>query len=192
MGDLQFRGGTNLVRAALTYGVSGAVFFTIAATLMFAWQFWSLSSEQAAAEEAVFDTVRSAMGSEAAAVDLSTLSAAKALMAGVTEDAAQLAAVVGDGDGVPYTVDTLYQLTQAFPPHPEVKVELSDLVISRTTISFNAETDNFNSSATVEDRLRASDRFSSATKGQEKKLSNGRVRFPITITVGGANASEEG
>ena len=190
IGDLHYRGGASLVRAALTYGVAGAVFFTLAATVMFAYQFFSLSAEQRKAEAEVFEIVeRSAAGEGAGEVE--TLSMAKALMAGVTEDAAQLAAVVGDGGGVPFTIDTLYHLTQAFPPHPEVRVELSDLTITRSNISFNAETDNFNSSASVEMRLQASERFRTATKGQEKRLSNGRVRFPITITLGEAAVDAE-
>ncbi len=192
VGELQYRGGTNLVRAVLTYGVAGAAFFTLAATLMFGWQYWSLSTEQSTAEAAVFDTVREAMGPEAASVELETLSAAKALMAGATEDAAQLAAVVGREGDVPRTVDTLYNLTKAFPPHPDVRVELSELKITRETITFEAETDNFNSSAQVENQLRTDPRFADATKGQEKKLSNGRVRFPITIPIGNTADGEEG
>lgn len=192
IGDLQFRGGTNLVRAALTYGVAGALFFTLAATAMFGWQYYSLSTEQAEAEQAVFDIVRKAMDGQPGVANIETLSAASALMAGATEDASQLAAVVGNGDGVPYTIDTLYQLTNAFPPHPEVKVELENLTITRETIAFDAETDNFNSSAQVELKLQSSDRFRTATKGQEQRLSNGRVRFPITITLGDADTAEEG
>ncbi|MBX2796249.1 MAG: pilus assembly protein PilM [Myxococcales bacterium] len=193
VGDLQYRGGTNLIRASLTYGVAGAVFFTFAATLMFGWQFWTLSGEQSQAEAAAVEIVKAAAGDEAAGIDVSNLSTAKALMAGVTEDAAQLAAVVGDGKGVPPTVDTLYALTKAFPPHPDVTVELSDLTITRTSISFNAETDNFASSSSVEERLQSDPRFAKAAKGQETKMSNGRVKFPVSIPIGdGADTEEEG
>jgi hypothetical protein len=101
--------------------------------------------------------------------------------------------VLGGGSvGIPPTIDALYALTKAFPPHPDVTVELSDLVITPTSISFNAETDGYASSAEVEKRLTATPRFKAALKGQEQKLNNGRVRFPITIPLGDdAAASSE-
>jgi hypothetical protein len=108
----------------------------------------------------------------------------------LTQDAVKNAQVVGAGtNGVPPTVDTLYRLTKAFPPHPETTVELSDLTITPQSISFNAETDGYKSSAAVEDALKKQPEFKTATKGQEQKLANGRVRFPITIPLGDAAAA---
>jgi hypothetical protein len=116
---------------------------------------------------------------------------AEAVMAQFTQDAVQRAEVLGSGSGsVPPTVDALYQLTKAFPPHPEVTVELSDLTITPQeggkggSITFNAETDGYASSASVEEKLKANPRFKAATKGQEQKLANGRIRFPMTIPLG--------
>lgn len=191
VGDLQFRGGTNVLRSALFYGMSLAGCFVLAATLMFGWQYWSLSQEQRSAEQSVIDIVNAAVGDQLEGVTIDNMDTAKSAMAGVTEDAAQLAAVVGEGKGVPPTIDALHSLTQAFPPHPEVTVELSDLVITRSTISFNAETSNFDSSAKVEAQLRANPRFANATKGQETKKSNGQVKFPITIPLGDATETNE-
>jgi hypothetical protein len=106
-------------------------------------------------------------------------------MAEFTQDAVQRAEVLGDGSvGIPPTIDTLYRLTKAFPPHPDVTVELSDLTISSESISFNAETDGYGSSSQVEEALKRSPDFRTATKGQEQRLANGRVRFPITIPLG--------
>ncbi|MEN0062652.1 MAG: type II secretion system protein GspL [Myxococcota bacterium] len=190
VGDLKFRGGTNLVRAALTYGLAGAFFFSVAATVMFAWEYISLSNDLGTAEDAVRVIVVEAAGPEGASLGDIGMDDARAYMAGVTEDASQLATVVGDGKGVPPTIDTLYQLTQSFPPHPDVTVEVTDLTINRTTVQFTAETTNFAASASIEEALRATTKFANATKGQENKQGS-KNRFPITIPLGAAEAPED-
>ena len=139
----------------------------------------------------MLDIVTAAVGDKLDGVQIDNLDTAKSAMAGITEDAAQLASVVGEGKGVPPTIDALYSLTQAFPPHPEVTVELSELVITRSTISFTAETSNFDSSARIESQLKANPRFANATKGQETKKSTGQVKFPITIPLGEATGADE-
>ncbi|MEM6926092.1 MAG: type II secretion system protein GspL [Myxococcota bacterium] len=184
IGEFKYRGGTNVVRAALTYGLAGAFFFSVAATVMFAWEFISLSSDLSVAEDAVQAIIDDAAGPEAAALGELDMSSARALMAGVTEDAAQLAQVVGDGKSVPPTIDTLNPLTQSVPPHPEVTVELQDLTINRTTVQFKAETNSFESSAQIEESLRATTKFANATKGKEDRQGSSKVRFPITIPLG--------
>jgi hypothetical protein len=115
---------------------------------------------------------------------ITSISMAESLMSEMTQEAVQRASVLGDPGGTPPTLDLLHALTQAFPPHPTVKVELSDLTISPSSITFNAETDGFAGSAAVEEKLKATERFHNASKGQEQKLANGHVRFPVTIPLG--------
>lgn len=184
IGDLAYRGRVDLLRAALGYGVSGALFFSAAALLMFAWQFYSLSVEQTETEAAVREVVSRSFP-EAPASALDSMSKAEGLMAQFTEDAVQRANVVSEAGGVPPTIDALYALTKAFPPHPDVTVELSDLTITPTAISFNAETDTFESSAKVEQYLKQNPKFKAAAKGQDVKLTN-HVRFPMSIPLGEA------
>jgi hypothetical protein len=190
VGDLTYRGRTDLLRAALGYGVAGAAFFSIAALVMFAIQFRGLAVEQSVTEAAVREIVTRSFPDVPAAT-LDTMGKADAVMAQFTQDAVQRASVLGSGTGsVPPTIDALYQLTKAFPPHSEVVVELSDLTITPEvegkggSITFNAETDQFASSAKVEEKLKANPRFAAATKGQEVKTATGRIRFPMTIPLG--------
>jgi type IV pilus assembly protein PilM len=184
VGQFVYKGRTDLVRSVLVYGVAGAACFCLAALLMFAVQFRSLAAEQAETEAAVREIVLRSFP-EIPGSALESMGKAEAAMAGLTQDAVQRAAVLGNGTGgVPPTVDVLYHLTGAFPPHPEVTVEVSDLTITPVSISLNAETDGFQSSSKVEEALKANPRFHTAVKGQETKLANGRVRFPITIPIG--------
>lgn len=190
VGELTYRGRTDLLRAALTYGVAGAAFFSLAALLMFAFQYRGLVVEQNTTEGAVREIVLRSFP-EVPEGTIDTMGKAQGVMAQFTQDAVQRADVLGSGTGgVPPTVDALYQLTKAFPPHADVVVELSDLTITPDeggrggSITFNAETDGYASSAAVEEKLKANPRFKSATKGQEQKLANGRIRFPMSIPLG--------
>jgi hypothetical protein len=115
---------------------------------------------------------------------LETMDSASAVMAGNTEDAVQRAEVLGQGTSVPPTLDALYQLTMSFPPHPETTVELSELTITRTSITFTAEAPGgFAASSAVELKLKENPRYRGLSKGQEQKLASGAVRFPITIPL---------
>jgi Tfp pilus assembly PilM family ATPase len=184
VGALAYRGGTDLLRSALLYGAAGAGIFALAGLVLFLVQYRSLAVELSATEEQAIAVVTATLP-QLAPGGLDTLSKAEGILAEFTQDAVQRAEVLGDGTtSVPPTIDTLYALTKAFPPHPDVSVELSDLVISKAKISFNAETDGYGSSSQVEEKLKQSPRFATATKGQEQRLANGRVRFPITIPLG--------
>lgn len=191
LGSLAFKGRTDVLRATIGYSLAGAVVFTFAALVVFAFQYRSLAVEQAAAEQVVREIVlRNVEGVSPGSID--SLTKAEALMAGFTQDAVQRAEVLGDGGpGVPPTIDVLYHLTQALPPASEVDVELSDLTVSPTEITFNAETAGYKESAAIEDQLQKNPRFKGATKGQEQKLATGRVRFPMSIPLGDAAAAGE-
>lgn len=192
VGALAYRGRTDVLRAALGYGVVFAGFFTAALVVMFAVQYQSLRTEQSETEEAVRQIVTRAFP-EVPPGSLQTMSAAVAVMREFTQDAVQRAEVLGAGStGIPPTVDTLYHVTKAFPEHPTVTVELSDLTITPQSISFNAETDTYAAAAMVEESLKKDPRFANASKGQDQKLANQRIRFPVTIPLGDAAAEGDG
>ena len=189
--DLVYRGGTDLLRTVVTYGGVGAFAFALMSVVLFLMQYRSLSVEQAAAEAAIsaisaadFPEIPSAMSSGTTAVTT---------MAQLTADAQQRAEMLGSGANVtPPTIDLVAQITEAFPPHPTVTVEVRSMSIGPENISFEAETDGYASSAKVEETLQTSELFKGATKGDETRLSNGRVRFPISIPLGGEASADDG
>lgn len=190
IGDLEFRGGTDLLRAALLYGTLGLGVFAVAALVMFAVQFRSLAVEQRDTEARIHDLIAETFP-EVPRGSISSIEGAAALARQMRDDAAHRAQILARGGaGIPPTIDLLATLTQAFPPHPGTKVEVERLTITPAQISFDAETDGYASSAQVEAQLQSHPRFQSATKGQETRLGNGRVKFPITIPLG--DAEEEG
>lgn len=191
VGSLAYRGGTDWVRAAVVYGGMGLGIFVTASLVLFGFRYWQLSREGAAADEQI-RTIVSTTFPEIPVTALEDTSAAVALMAEETEDAVNRAAALTQ-TGTPPTIDAWHALTEAFPPHPGVTVEVSELNISADAISFTAETDGYASSAAVETSLRQDPRFKNATKGDETRTANGRVRFPISIPLGDvAPPAEEG
>lgn len=190
VGDLEFRGGTDLLRAALMYGTLSLGIFAMAAMVMFAIQYRSLVVDQRETEARIHDLIAQTFP-EVPAGTVKSIEGAAALARQMRDDAVHRARILSrGGGGVPPTIDTLAALTQAFPPHPATRVEVERLTITPAQISFDAETDGYASSAKVETQLQSHPRFQRATKGQETKLANGRVKFPITIPIG--DADEEG
>jgi len=192
IGDLAYRGGADVLRLTLTYGTAAMVVFALAAVVMFAVRYTSLNSEQSEVMEQMTLAVVEAFPEVSPTMITDGLSAV-GIAAGYASDWEQQAEVLGDGsNSIPPTTDTIAALTEAFPPHPDTNVEVSELNITPQAITFNAETASYAMSASVEEKLQATPRFATATKGTETKLSNGRIKFPITISLEEEEDSETG
>ena len=184
VGDLSYRGGTDLVRAALTYGLAGVSFFLVTIAVMSFVQWTSMDAEQEGLEERVRTQVASVL-TDIAPGSLVDADMAREIMALETAEAVQRAqGLTQQLVGVPPTVDLLYDVHEAFPEPGEVSVSVSEFTVTSTMVTFNAETDGYASSSAVEEALRSVPRFSSASKGTETRMANGRVKFPITIALG--------
>jgi len=184
VGNLSYRGGTDLVRAVLTYGVAGVAFFLLTIGVMSFVQWTSMDAEQDGLEERVRTQVASVL-TDIAPGSLVDADMARDLMELKTAEAVQRAqGLTQQLGGVPPTVDLLYEVHQAFPPPDQVTVSVSEFTVTPTMVTFNAETDGYASSSAVEEALRSVPHFSSASKGTETRMANGRVKFPITIALG--------
>jgi Tfp pilus assembly PilM family ATPase len=184
VGKLAFKGGVNVLGAVASYGSAGVAFFLLAAGIVFAVQYTRLSREQAEVDARIEEIVRTAAPdvSDAILDDSQTVSGYMEGLALAEEDRAEKLA---GNTAVPPTIDVLYRLTQAFPPHPDVVVNVSDLTISPSAVTFVAETDGFEQSARVEQVLQANADFASATKSNERRTRD-KVEFTMTIPRGEA------
>ncbi|MBT3217455.1 MAG: pilus assembly protein PilM [Proteobacteria bacterium] len=192
VGDLAYKGGTDVIRAILTYGGSSLAFFAVAALVMFVVQFRSLSVELWGNEDRIKSVVMETFPEVSSVSDTTT---GLAIMREQTLAASERAKILGDPDNVrPPTVDTLFELTNAFPPHPQVIVNVTELKINDSVITLEAETDGYTSSSAVEEALQKSELFKTALKGDETKKGKSIVVFPITIPLDeeGAELVEEG
>lgn len=189
VGDLEYRGGLDVVRTAFLYGGPLFAFVLAGSLIMFAVQFVSLGSEQAEVEQRVKDVVIETLPQvDPAAVRDGTT--ALAIMRENTKDAVARAAVLDRTGQVPPTMQKLHDLTQAFPPPAEVTVDVSELTVTPANITFSAETDGYASAAAVEESLRGSARFSAASKGNEKKVRD-KVTFTVNIPLAGGPAVDD-
>ncbi|TNE85443.1 MAG: hypothetical protein EP330_25505 [Deltaproteobacteria bacterium] len=183
-----YRGGTDILKTVgLGSGVVTAVFM-LAAAAVFVLQYSQIYSEQSEMDALIRDyTVRTFDGVTASQITDSTR--AVALAAAVTEDAAQRARVLGSVDGKPPTIDLLHGITNAFPKPDEVTVDVSELYITPSTVTLDAEVDGYTEAAAVEAALKSDKRFAEASKGEDKRK---REKVLFTITIPLSDDGEEG
>lgn len=184
VGEHAFTGGTNLMRAVLTYGTVAGAFFAVAAVVIFAIQYTTLLSERSDVDERINSVVMETLP-EIGLDQLETRDKAKAIMMAFTMDIADKSALLPPANPEkPETVDRIYSFTQALPEHAEVPVELTNLEILGELITFEGETDGFTQSAKIEETLQATAAFKRATKDSESRTTKGRVKFKFSIPLG--------
>lgn len=193
VGDLAYRGGTDLVRAVFVYGVPLTVFVLVASVVIYAVQYRSLSNEQAEVDQRLKDLVVQTFGVDPSVVRDGTT--AQAIAKEKVTEALARAEALDRSSGTPPTVQALHDLTKAFPPNGteegQAVVDVNELSITPETISFTAETDGYAGAATVEETLQRNPRFQGAAKGNEKKTRD-KVSFSISIPLDGAAAAPAG
>ena len=92
---------------------------------------------------------------------------------------------------VPPTLELYRKIAQGVPAHKDARIDVSELTITRTSVSFKAETDGFEEATRVESALQSVEGFANAKKGDEKRDRQGNVDFSVTIPLG-ETAEESG
>jgi Tfp pilus assembly PilM family ATPase len=187
IGDLAFRGGTDLLRLAMLYAAAATVFVMVSIVGFTGYQYWKLSSALASID-ADIQTLLQANLPDADPAAYASRTQATGLLSEKLKDARTRASMLTATD-VPPTVDKVYALSNAMPPSSEVVIDVSDLTITPDNISFTAETDGYSGSSAVEEALKKVEDFSQAAKGSEKK-SKEKVQFTMSIPLGKPDAKE--
>jgi len=192
VGDLSYTGGVNTLRAVLTYGTAGAVFFAIAAVAIFTFQYISLVGELSDVNARVSKVVTETFPEvPPSAVDSGTK--AVAIMTEFTQDTVAKSETLPPANpGAPPTIDILNELTKSFPGTEEVEIELSNLEVLPELITFEGETQGFAQSAKIEEALQGSAKFKNANKDSENRTSKGKVKFKFSIPLGDKIDEEAG
>jgi general secretion pathway protein L len=189
VGEFAYKGGTDAVRAALIYGISGTAFFAMAAVLIFAFQYTQLVRQQNRVERQLVNTVVETFPELPVSKDTNL---AASIMREEALTAAERAEVLSASNGgIPPVVDALYRLTKAMPDHPTVVVDVDRLQVTDRMVSFSAETDGYTAAGAIEEALKATPDFAQAKKGNENKKGT-VVTFPVEIPLDAVEETFDG
>jgi hypothetical protein len=82
----------------------------------------------------------------------------------------------------PPTLTLIKEISEGMPPHTKARVDVNEMVISKTSINLKAETDGFQTATEIEQALKQRPRFKQAQKADEKSMRDG-IRFSIIIPL---------
>ncbi len=177
-GDLAFRGGLDLPRAILGYGGIGLGLFVLTMLLGFGYQYATLSGRVAD-----YDARTLAVIGEAIDVpDGMDARVALDLLGEVVYDNGEQVAFLGDATDAPPTVDLLYRLTKAFPPHPEVTVTVDSLDVTPEQIRIEGSTEGYAQVDRIGASLEASGRFGAVQAEGGNRSRDGRLGFSVVAS----------
>lgn len=183
VGEHVFKGGTDALVMVARYGGLFVALFVLANLALFGVRYYQFSQQEGALRADITQLIKGGFPG-VSETQLQSLEVSESLVRTELTAAQERAAVLGEGSGVPPTVQMLADLTEAFPPADEVTVDVSDLQISQSVVTFTAETDGYASSAAVVESLQQNARFASAEKGKETKARD-KLTFSVRIDLDG-------
>src|SRR6185436_10705224 len=188
--DLVYRGDITAMRNIAAYGAVAALAFIVVGIGLFGYRHYQLSRNLAALD----DQLRAAIVETYAGVDearLKDATTAKAIAQELTTSAvAKVDALKALHTTEPPTLALLREVSEAVPPGDEARIDVTEMTISEGSLSFDAETDSFNTATKIENTLREHPRFKDARKGEERKCKDD-ICFKMTIPLGETVAEGE-
>jgi general secretion pathway protein L len=187
--ELVYRGDITAMRNVAAYGVVAALAFIVVGIGLFGYRHYQLSRNLAALD----DQLRAAIVETYPGVDearLKDASTAKAIAQELTTSAvAKVDALKALHTTEPPTLALLREISEAVPPGDEARIDVTEMTIAEGSLSFDAETDSFNTATKIENTLREHPRFKDARKGEERKCKDD-ICFKMTIPLGENVAAE--
>jgi general secretion pathway protein L len=187
--DLVFRGDITAMRNIAAYGAVAALAFIVVGIGLFGYRHFQLSRNLAALD----DQLRSAIMETYPGVDAARLkdaTTAKAIAQELTTaSVAKVDALKALHTTEPPTLALLREISEAVPPGDEARIDVTEMTIAEGSLSFDAETDSFNTATKIENTLREHPRFKDAKKGEERKCKDD-ICFKMTIPLGENVAAE--
>ena len=190
-GDLSFQGDLASLSNLLRVGLMAAVVLLVLGTGWFTVRYMQLSSDLSEVEAQISSTVAAAFPEDVPADRVLDPSTALAIMQEKSlESSARVEALGSILSDAPPTLSLLKKVSKGMPPHAEVRVDVKEMTITRSSITLKAESDGYEEATRVEASLQEMEGFRNATKGNEKKNKDS-VRFTVTIPLD-ETVTEEG
>lgn len=178
VGELAYRGGLDMTRSVLTYGGALLGFFLAAVLAMFAYQLYDCNRQLAEVEARLAQSVQEAVGD---VPDDMSPGGLVSLLAEMVGEAQEEADFLGDGTSKPPTIDLLYNITKAFPPHPTVEVNIDNMEITTNAIKIRGVTQGFAQVDSIQQSLQDAGLFRDVVATPGSRDRQGDLNFELDI-----------
>jgi general secretion pathway protein L len=183
--ELSFRGAGDFLKSTILYAAILMLFFAVFSTGFFAYKYRGYSQEQRAAEQGIKDAVIAVMPT--ASVPNGTV--AKSIMDDELRKAREKSAMLGDGSVEPPTLAVLLEVTEALPKPEDTTVDVSQMTVTESNITFTMVVDGYQARDSVVTSLQANERFAAA---ESSNCSKRRDKVQCSVTIPLIESEEEG
>ena len=189
-GEFGYKGDLAIVRDLAGYAAAGGVGLLAVGLVLFALKGMSLSQEISELEAQVIAEVASIVPDMPESIAQKAELSRDFLLELAGTEAERVDILEGAMQGEPPMLVLLKEISQAFPPPKDVRVEVREMTLTPTSVRMKAETTGYEAAASIEQSLQRRARFKDTVKGDEKKLGDG-ISFSLTIPLDG-DEKEEG
>ena len=190
-GIFAFKGHAERMLNVVGYVAVSAGFLLVAGVALFATQYWDAHKRLAELDTKIADAVTGAFPDIDRARLTEPSMAVAILQERVGETQARVDALGSLVSGIPPTLELLNAISVRMPTSGEARIDVRELTIAPTSVSFKAETDSYEMASKIEESLRREERFSEAQKGEEKKVGDA-VSFILNIPLGESGSGDNG
>ncbi|HJN73062.1 MAG TPA: pilus assembly protein PilM [Myxococcota bacterium] len=178
--EFAYKGDIATMRTVLGFGAVAALMFCLVGAGLFVVRFVQYQAQILEVEGEIAAVVTETFP-DVSAERASDSSMAKAIMLEKTSEVVDKVDALGSTvGGEPPTLSVLTDLSRSLPEATEASINVSELTINATGVSFRAETSGYEAAATIESALREEERFSNAKKADETKVGDG-IKFSMSI-----------
>ena len=191
-GDLGFQGDLVSLGNALRIGALAAAVMLVVGVGWFGYRYSQLSADLSEIEDQITAEVKATFPDlpDSVAGDPTTaLAVVNEETAAATQRVESLGSILSD---TPPTLSMLRRVSEGVPAHGDARLDVEELTITRSSITFEAETDSYEDATEIEAALQRVAGFSGAKKGDENKNRQDKIDFKITIPLDTDDDGEEG
>jgi Tfp pilus assembly PilM family ATPase len=188
-GEFGYKGDLAIVRDLAGYAAAGGVGLLAVGLVLFALKWVGLSQEISALDDQVIAEVTAIVPDMPESIAQDAELSRDFLLELAGTEAERVDILEGAMQGEPPMLVLLKEISQAFPPPKDVRVEVREMTLSPTSVRMKAETTGYEAAASIEQSLQRRARFKDTVKGDEKKLGDG-ISFSLTIPLDGEQKEE--
>lgn len=178
VGDLAYKGGFGARASLLRYGGAFLGSFLAAVFTIFVLQYQQLAAERDMVEGRLREVVTAAGTELPEEIDTTKAVTMLAEVVGQLEEESKF---LGDEGGPPPLVNELFKISKAFPPHPDVKVNVDRMEVTPGSILLSGVTEGYAQVDRIAESLTNSGFYNRVEKSTENRDNKGNLQFTVNI-----------